>query len=90
MVVRRNRKLISNKFERDKEKGRRTIDGINVFHQQLLVKIALQLGHGDVQFDLFLGFQGLFDLVLQSSQEERLQDLVELLDNIFFLRFLCS
>jgi len=61
------------------------IDCVNILHEELLVKIALQLGHGDVELDLFLGLEGLLHLRLEPSQQEGFEDLVELLNNILLL-----
>lgn len=57
------------------------IDGVDVFLQQGPVPLALHLGHANVDVDLLLGKQTLLDIRLDSSKEERSQDLVQLLDN---------
>lgn len=53
----------------------RTVDGVDVLHEQLLVQVALQVAHAEVQLGLLLGLERLFHVQLQAAEQERLEQL---------------
>lgn len=58
-----------------------TVYCIDILLQQHPVPLPLHLRHADIQVDLLLRQQRMLDVRLDSTQQERPQDLVQLLDN---------
>ena len=52
-----------------------TVDGVDVLHQQLLVEVALQVAHAQVQLGLLLGLERVLHIQLEAAQQERLEQL---------------
>lgn len=61
---------------------KRTVHGVDVLLEDTLVPLSLHLGHADVDVDFLLGQERVLDVGLDSSQQERSENLVELLDDL--------
>lgn len=58
-----------------------TVDSVDVLFEDHPVPLPLHLGHSDVDVDFLLGEERVLDVGLDSSEEERSEDLVKLLDD---------
>mmetsp|Transcript_8845 Transcript_8845/g.30409 ORF Transcript_8845/g.30409 Transcript_8845/m.30409 type:complete len:769 (-) Transcript_8845:151-2457(-) len=63
----------------------RTVDGVDVLLHQVLVPLQLHLAHTNLQDGLLLGGQALLDLCLHPTQQERPQQLVQLVHGLVLL-----
>lgn len=82
----RERPMVSCRCYRRIGKRLITINCINIFHEEFLIEIPLELTHPKVEFDLFLGFQGFLNFRFQSPEQKGFEDFVELFNNIFLFR----
>lgn len=61
--------------------ARRPIDSVNILFQDHSVPFSLHVGHANVDVDLLLGEERVLNIGLDSSKQERPENLVKLLDD---------
>ena len=57
------------------------VDGVDILLENLLVPLDLHIRHAKVEVDFLLGKETLLDITLDTSEQERPKDAMQLLDD---------